>query len=77
MWGQEGSLYFKWQVRDSTVTFAHRIKILEEASHEITRWRRFQVERSPRARVQWERIGHVSGTHRRAEGWSKRHLGDV
>lgn len=46
------SLYFKWRVRKSRVTFGHRIKILEEVSREITRWRSFQVERSPRACVQ-------------------------
>ena len=52
VWGQGGSLYFKWRVRESRVTFGHRIKILEEVRREITRWRSFQVERSPRACVQ-------------------------
>ena len=59
VWGQGGSLYFKWRVRESRVTFGHRIKILKEVRREITRWRSFQVGRSPRACAQ---VGEVRMT---------------
>lgn len=55
------------------MTFGHRIKILEEVSREITRWRSFQVERSPRACVQvgedWACVRDTQG----GQGLEQRH----